>query len=77
MEEQERIEGESEDVEGHRRKAKLMASEESTGEDELESDDVEAHRRKAQLMASEESTGEEEEESDVEAHALRHRPQAL
>lgn len=53
MEEQERIEGES------------------------ESEDVEAHRRKAQLMASEESTGEEEEESDVEAHALRHRPQAL
>ncbi|MBD0338945.1 MAG: hypothetical protein ICV67_06650 [Thermoleophilia bacterium] len=42
MEEQERIEGESEDVEAHRRGKKLpLASEEPA--DEAEDDDVEAH----------------------------------
>ena len=41
MDEQERIEGE--DVEAHRRKAKLMASEEAPDEAEAEDDDVEAH----------------------------------
>ena len=74
MEDQERrIEGENEDVEGHRRKAQAMASEEPTGDEE---GDVEGHRRKAQAMASDEPTGEDEED-DVEAHALRHRPQSL
>ena len=42
MEEQERIEGEEEDVEAHRRKVKFQASEEAS-EDEAEGDDVEAH----------------------------------
>jgi hypothetical protein len=74
MDEQERrIEGE--DVEAHRRKAQLLASEEAT--DETEGEDVEAHRRKAQMLASEDATGEEEGEDDVEAHALRHRPQSM
>jgi hypothetical protein len=42
MEEQERIEGEGEDVEAHRRAKKLpMAAEEAS--DEAEGDDVEAH----------------------------------
>ena len=75
MEEQERrIEGEKEDVEGHgRRKAQMLASEEPTGDEE---GDVEGHRRKAQAMASDEPTAEGDED-DVEAHALRHRPQSL
>jgi hypothetical protein len=41
MEEQDRIETEDEDVEAHRRKAKLQAAEEAS--DEAEGDDVEAH----------------------------------
>jgi hypothetical protein len=42
MEEQERIEGEGEDVEAHRRGKKLpLAAEEAS--DEAEGDDVEAH----------------------------------
>jgi hypothetical protein len=41
MEEQDRIETGEEDVEAHRRKAQLLASEEPS--DEAEDDDVEAH----------------------------------
>src|SRR5918994_1792424 len=41
-----------------------------------EQEDVEAHRRKAQFQSSEDASYEAEGD-DVEAHALRHRPQSL
>jgi hypothetical protein len=43
MEEQDRIETGEEDVEAHRRKAKLQAAEEASDEAEGEGDDIEAH----------------------------------
>ncbi len=69
MEDKERIEATDEDVEGHRRAKKLpMAADETSDED------VEAHRRAKKLpMAADEPS----EDDDVEAHALRNRPQSL